>query len=152
MKTSSPWIINVAHAMPWWQRWLTWMGTTALWIFWIGLWKPVIARLIIFWHGPIIFGTVLQTVDELSPVSLTHAFFALVGTSTALLLWTFIPGRMRTYHHRVEVLGDYARHFHLNEDEIEFGRQSRVCTVHHDDHGAILSIEVNETDATLRTE
>ncbi len=152
MKNVSPWIINVAHAMPWWQRWLTWTGTAALWGFWISLWKPVITRLIIFWHGPIVFGTVLKTVNDLSPVSLPHAFFALVGTSTALLLWTFVPGRVRTYHHRVEVLGDYARHFHLDEQEIALGRQSQVCTVHHDDHGAILGVEINKNLESLTKE
>ncbi len=139
-----PIIINVSKRMGIGNRLLTGIGTAMLWLFWLSLWQPVIQQsqtlVANSRHSahPLIY--VLQGVNSLAPISLTHAFFALTGTASLLLLWTFMPGKARTYHHRVEVTGDYARYFNLLEQSIINGRQSQVCTVYHDEAGQITHI------------
>ncbi len=137
-----PLIINVSQQMSWPRRFLTWTATAALWIVWLMLWGPIWHQL----HGILQQGQhlrpVLHLMENMSPVSLPHAFFALLGTASTLLLWTFLPGRIRTYHHGVEILSDYARHFQLDEARIEQARQAQVVVVHHDDHGHIIDLEV----------
>ncbi len=139
-----PLIINVSQQMSWARRCLTWTATAALWIVWLLLWGPIWEQM----HGIIEQGQhlrpMLHMMQNMSPVSLSHAFFALVGTASTLLLWTFLPGRVRTYHHGVEILNEYARYFHLAEQDIAAARQAQIVVVHHDDDGHITQLQVRD--------
>ena len=145
-------IINASGEMSWSRRLLTWTSTTVLWGIWLYLWEPIghKFKLAMQGHQPH-FQPMMHVVSTLSPVSLTHALFALIGTTTTLLLWTFLPGKARTYHHGVEVLGDYARYFQLSESSIKAARESQICIVHHDDEGKITSIETRATGSMKAT-
>ena len=83
----------------------------------------------------------IEVLDVITPVSLEHSIIALVGTSALLLLWSLLPSRGVTHAHAVQGLDDYSDYFDLDAGEIIAGRESRVCVVHHDDHGNIVGIE-----------
>jgi poly-beta-1,6-N-acetyl-D-glucosamine biosynthesis protein PgaD len=86
------------------------------------------------------FQPTLKLLASCSPVDLQGSVVALAGTSGTLLLWNLLPAR-KACAPEVHSLGDYARHFELPEQELQAGRETSVCVVHHDDDGRIIRIE-----------
>jgi poly-beta-1,6-N-acetyl-D-glucosamine biosynthesis protein PgaD len=135
-------IINARSDLSWRRRLLSDVVTAAMWAFWILLWWPVFRKLyhVIRLHEGLAKGAI-QVFRTITPISLTHSSIALLGTCALLLLWTLLPTRRLTHPHDVQTLDDYAEYFELDEAEIIAGRNSRICVVHHDEHGQIVSIE-----------
>ncbi len=135
-------IINARGDLSWRRRLLSDLATAGLWAFWIVLWWPVFRKLyhVIRLHRGLSKGAI-EVFRTITPISLTHSSIALLGTCALLLLWTLLPTRKLTHAHALQTLEDYADWFDLDEREIVAGRESRICVVHHDEHGEITRIE-----------
>ena len=57
-----------------------------------------------------------------------------------LILWTLLPIRKVRQAHTIVVKEEFARHFGLDEWEIEAGRANRLCIVTHDEGGNLVSV------------
>jgi poly-beta-1,6-N-acetyl-D-glucosamine biosynthesis protein PgaD len=138
-------IINARKELGWRRRLLSDVSTAALWGFWILLWLPVFRKLheVILLHVSL-EPAAIEVLDTITPISPVHSSIALIGTSVLLLLWTLLPMRQLTHAHGEQTLEDYAEYFELDEAEIVAGRDSRICVVHHDEHGQITSIETRD--------
>ncbi len=135
-------IINARGDLGWRRRLLSDLVTAAMWAFWLVLWLPVFYKLhqVIKLH--LYFeSAAIEVFDVITPISLTHSIIALLGTSGLLLLWTLLPTRKLTHAHGVQTLADYAEYFDLDKAVIVAGRGSRICVVHHDEHGNIQGVE-----------
>lgn len=136
-------IINERRQLGWRRRILSDVATLGLWLGWIYLWLPVFRKLIEeHRHHLQLEPMAIGVLDTIAPISPWHAAIALVGTSALLLLWRLLPTRQVTHAHTVESLDDYARYFGIDADVIRRAQASRVCIVHHDDHGVIDGIEI----------
>jgi len=135
-------VINARGEFSLWRRILSDLVTLLMWAGWLLLWLPVLVKL----HQVVALHmrfepAAIEVLDVITPVSLEHSIIALVGTSALLLLWSLLPSRGVTHAHAVQGLDDYSDYFDLDAGEIIAGRESRVCVVHHDDHGNIIGIE-----------
>ena len=135
-------IINARSDLSWRRRLLSDVVTALMWAGWILLWLPVFLklRMVIRLHLGLA-PAAIQVFETITPISLVYSSIALVGTSTLLLLWTLLPTRRITHAHGVQTLADYSEYFDLDESEIIASRDSRICVVHHDEHGNIEGIE-----------
>jgi len=135
-------IINARRDLGWRRRLLSDLVTAAMWGGWVLLWLPVFRKIInlIRLHADL-EPAAMQVLDTVTPISLSHSLVALVGTSALLMLWTLLPTRKLTHAHGVQQLADYAEFFDLPEAQIVAGQGSRICVVHHDEAGNIVSIE-----------
>lgn len=135
-------IINARGDLGWRRRLLSDVVTALMWAGWILLWLPVFLklRMVIRLHLGLA-PAAIQVFETITPISLVYSSIALVGTSTLLLLWTLLPTRRITHAHGVQTLADYAEYFDLDQSEIVASRDSRICMVHHDEHGNIEGIE-----------
>ena len=135
-------IINARKDLGWRRRLLSDLVTALMWVGWILLWLPVFRKLSLAIKLHMFFApAAIEVLDTLTPISLVHSLIALVGTSGLLMLWTLLPTRRLTHAHVVQSLEDYAGYFDLDEAEILADQSSRVCVVHHDEHGNIVGIE-----------
>ena len=136
-------IINARRDLGWRRRLLSDVLTAGLWVGWILLWIPVFRKLHQVIRLHLDFGLAAREVlDTVTPISLMHSMIALLGTSALLLLWSLLPTRRVGQAHEARTTLDYARHFDIDESEINAGRDSRICIVSHEDDGAITGIEV----------
>lgn len=133
-------IINLRDQLGWSRRIVSDVSTLALWGAWLWLCRPVLVGIAILFGSHAArhvhaagLGT-LQTAYVLESGGLI-----LAGTASALLLWN----RITTSHARPPRLGgrpDYAGHFGLSPAELERGRASSICVVHHDEQGRIVRL------------
>lgn len=135
-------IINARKHLPLHRRLLSDVVTALMWAGWIWLWLPVIRT----YHQLIRLGlnpgaAAEEVLESVSPVSLENSLLAVLGTSALLMLWALLPSHRTRTSHTVQNLQDYAEAFALEETEITAGQASRICTVHHDEHGHIIRIE-----------
>ena len=139
-------IINARRELGWRRRILSDVVTVVMWVGWIFLWMPVFRKL----HEVILLKmslepAAIEVLEAVDPVSIWHSLIALVGTCILLLLWTLLPTRRITRSHAKASLPDYTHYFRLDEAAIVTGYVSRISTVHHDDAGAITSVEPGQT-------
>jgi poly-beta-1,6-N-acetyl-D-glucosamine biosynthesis protein PgaD len=134
-------IIDARDRLPWHRRLWSEASTFLMWGAWLKLWFPVLRSL----ARSADFG-VLHRVSHLALSSAGSAHdlpryaFALAGTSGTLLLWNRLPAvKVTSPEPRSD--GDYARHFAIDERELESGRASSICVVHHDASGRVVRIE-----------
>ena len=138
-------IINARRSLRRRHRWLSDALTAGLWVGWVFLWLPVLRKLreVVRLHVDFELAA-REVLDTVTPISLTHALLALIGTAALLLLWSLLPKRKVAHAHASPTTADYARHFAIPEAEIEAGRDSRICVVAHDESGAVTGIRVVE--------
>lgn len=140
-------IINARDKIGLGRRLLSDVSTALMWLGWIWLWLPFARKLHEMLRLGIGFGpAAIEVLKTVSPVSWDHALLALTGTSGLLLLWSLLPTRKAQGAHEAQTLDDYAEHFGLEPEDIETGRDARVCVIHHDDHGHIIGIEPRQPD------
>ncbi|HEY2345338.1 MAG TPA: poly-beta-1,6-N-acetyl-D-glucosamine biosynthesis protein PgaD [Xanthomonadaceae bacterium] len=138
-------IINARSDLSWRRRLLSDVVTALMWGGWILLWLPVFRKLLQVIELHMSFTpAAIQVLDTLTPIPLAHSLIALLGTSALLMLWTLLPTRKLTHAHGVQTLEDYAEYFDLPEHDIVAGQDSRICVVHHDEHGNIVGIDARE--------
>ena len=138
-------IINARRDLGWRRRLASDVLTAGLWVGWALLWIPVFRKLQQVIRLHVHFGLAAREVlDTVTPISLMHSMIALLGTSALLLLWSLLPTRRVGQAHEARATLDYARHFGVDEAEIQRGQDSRICIVSHDDLGAITAIEVKQ--------
>lgn len=138
-------IINARSDLSWRRRLFSDVVTALMWGGWILLWLPVFRKLLQVIELHMSFTpAAIQVLDTLTPIPLGHALIGLLGTSALLMLWTLLPSRKLTHAHGVQALEDYAEYFDLDEGAILAGQDSRICVVHHDEHGNIVGIEPRE--------
>jgi poly-beta-1,6-N-acetyl-D-glucosamine biosynthesis protein PgaD len=134
-------IINARDRLLWHQRLWSDASTFLMWGIWLKLWVPVVQALA---RGTDF--SVLHRVSHLalssnaSANNLPRYAFALAGTSGTLLLWNRLPSVKATPPTAPSTV-DYARHFEIAEEELQSGRSSAICVVHHDESGRIVRIE-----------
>ena len=143
---ANPPIINARGELGRGRRLISDGATVAVWIGWILLWIPAFRvafrslreahRLHVDWDL-----AAQEAIDTITPVSLTHSALLVFGTCALLLLWSLIPNRKPAAVPMTETLEDEARRLQVPRQELQDGRDSRICVVHHDDDGAIHSIE-----------
>lgn len=136
-------IINARPQLDWRRRILSDVATVFLWIVWLYLWMPAFRKLQEVIRLRLSFEpAAIEVLEAVDPISISHSLLALVGTCTLLLLWTLLPKRRVTTTHALANLDDYADRFGLAPDLVTRGRDSRISTVHHDEDGAIVGIEI----------
>ena len=118
-------IIDEYHRRPLLDRIVSESATTFIWGGWAWL-----CRFHHFFNFRWLFAVV--------PPALEDPAVALISTSSALLLWNTIESD-RPVDKKLEA-ADYANHFGLTEQELIDGRNTKVCTVHHDEFGNIIKI------------
>jgi poly-beta-1,6-N-acetyl-D-glucosamine biosynthesis protein PgaD len=137
-------IINARRQLGWPRRILSDLATLALWMLWLYLWLPAFRKLEQVMHLRLSFEPaaveVLETVDPISP---RHSLEALVGTCALLLLWSMLPRRKVTHVHDETRLEEYAEASGVPVERLVRVQRSRVATVHHDDLGRIIAIDIN---------
>lgn len=136
-------IINARPQLDWRRRILSDVTTVLLWVIWLYLWMPAFRKLQEVIRLRLSFQpAAAEVLEAVNPISISHSLLALLGTCALLLLWTLLPKRRVTTTHAVADLRDYADRFSLAPDLVTRGRNSRISTVHHDENGAIVGIEV----------
>mgnify|MGYP006286532551 CR=1 FL=1 len=124
-------IIDNKSLVAWHRRVFTEVSTAALWVFWISLWKPVIHYGLHFSVAALISMSLL--IDD------RLIMFPLMGLTMILTVWGYgfsssvKPVKLDNV--------DYAEHFDLPEENLLKCKNSKVCVVHHDEHGKIINIE-----------
>lgn len=142
MVESRPPIINARRELGRGRRLVSDVATLLLWFGWILLWIPTLHTLREAHRLKVDWGLAAQeAVDTITPISLTHSALLVLGTCGLLLLWSLIPNRKPAAVPVTETLEDEARRLQVPRQELQDGRDSRICVVHHDDDGAIHSIE-----------
>ena len=135
-------IINVSRDLGWRRRLGSSAFTFALWFGFALLWLPVYRKLLEVIHLRRSFEPaaleVLEVVDPLSP---WHSMLVLVGTCTLLLLWSLLPSRSASTIVAVESPENLAAGFGFSPEAIASAQASRLCVVHHDEHGQIMGLE-----------
>jgi len=134
-------IINARDRLPWHRRLWTDASTFLMWGIWLKLWIPVLgmaARAADF--GILHRVTHLAHASTGSAHDLPRYAFALAGTSGTLFLWNRLPA-VKVSTPAAPSTVDYARHFEVAAQELESGRDSSICVVHHDASGRIVRIE-----------
>jgi poly-beta-1,6-N-acetyl-D-glucosamine biosynthesis protein PgaD len=138
-------IINARRELGWRRRLFSDVLTAGLWFGWFLLWIPVFRKLHQVIRLRLDFGLAAREVlYTVTPISLVNSMIALLGTSALLLLWSMLPKRRIGQAHEARTTLDYARHFGIEEAEINMGRDSRICVISHDDDGAITGIEAKQ--------
>jgi poly-beta-1,6-N-acetyl-D-glucosamine biosynthesis protein PgaD len=141
-------IIQARHRLRWHQRLLSDASTALLWSAWVWLWMPLV-------RGYAALGAriypVLAKVHVLGSAEdgLQYSVAALLGASGTLIVWNRIAGG-RAGTAPAPTLREYARHFHVPEQELRAGREATVCVVHHDEHGRIVRLEAREPARAAR--
>lgn len=137
-------IINARRQLGWRRRILSDLATLALWVLWLYLWLPTFRKFRQVVHLRLSLEPaarqVLQTLDPISP---RHSLEALVGTCALLLLWTMLPRRKVTHAHDETRLEEYAAAAGVPVERLVRVQRSRIATVHHDDAGRIVAIDIN---------
>lgn len=142
-------IIDARSQLRWHRRLFSDASTALAWGCWLWLWRPVLSAL--SWAVGVRMGmqhTVIKLLSLGAPVTVGDTAMALVGTSGALLLWSQLSARKHPVVRSPE-MPEYAAHFGVTPNELQHGRNSQVCTVHHDDQGRILRLEVHEQEYAL---
>lgn len=137
-------IIDARHRLRWHQRLFSDATTAMLWGAWLWLWRPVLH--LFAWVGGLGMSAAPALTKFLAsqPMpDLQSSVAALAGTSGTLLLWNLLPAR-RAASPEACTVHDYARHFELPAELIAERRDSKVCVVHHDEHGRIVHIETRD--------
>ena len=141
MAESRPPIINARHELGRGRRLASDIATLLLWIGWILLWIPALNTLRDAHRLNVDWGLAAQeAVDTITPISLSHSALLVLGTCALLLLWSLIPNRKPAVP-QTETLEEESLRLQVPREELQDGRDSRICVVHHDDDGAIRSIE-----------
>lgn len=139
---NGPLIINVSRQLGWRRRLASRATTLALWLGFSLLWMPVALKLHEVVQQRLAFEPaaieVLETVDPLSP---WHSLVALLGTCTLLLLWSLLPSRSADAAREAESPEALAAGFGLDPVLVAKAQESRICVVHHDDHGRVIGLE-----------
>ena len=132
-------IIDLRHQRPWYRRYFSRTTTAVLWAAWLLLWRPFL-----------LVGVLIELKQEYLLRHITAALgsgveqglITLAICVCGLLLWRKLPAKRVKQKHVVEkALPDYARYFELSSNEIMEGRQQKVSTVYHDEHGKIIAVK-----------
>lgn len=136
-------IINARRQIGWRRRLFSDTATAALWIGWVYLWIPVVGKFhqIIRAHLNL-ETTAMEVLETVAPIPVANSVVALLGTSALLMLWSLLPKRRVTHAHAGVAIEDHAQFFGLDPQEIQAGRDSRICVVTHDEKGAFVQIAV----------
>ncbi|PNS08552.1 poly-beta-1,6-N-acetyl-D-glucosamine biosynthesis protein PgaD [Solilutibacter silvestris] len=141
MVEARPPIINARRELGRGRRMLSDVATLLLWVGWILLWIPALHTLREAHRLNVDWGLAAQeAVDTITPISLTHSALLVLGTCALLLLWGLLPNRKPAVP-KTETLEEESLRLQVPRQELQDGRDSRICVVHHDDDGAINSIE-----------
>lgn len=134
-------IINVRRQLRWRHRLFSDAGTLALWTAWLWLCRPAVLG------AAGMMGVALGmkrpargTLAANALPSFEEMALLLIGVSALLLLWNRLS-RVPAVRPRVNLLPDFEHHFGLSGEVITAARDSRRCTVHHDELGRIVAIE-----------
>jgi biofilm PGA synthesis protein PgaD len=135
-------IINKRHELPRTKRIFWDFITVLLWLGWIYLWKPLI---IVFYKILIL----KANPDEISDVILTNigvipfykVLFMLIATPVVLFILSRLSRHVSPTEHLLYKPSEYADYFHVNNIQLEKCVKSQFVTVHHDEHGHIISLD-----------
>jgi poly-beta-1,6-N-acetyl-D-glucosamine biosynthesis protein PgaD len=134
-------IIDVRRQLGWQRRISSDASTLLLWATWLWLCRPLfvaIATLLDSHVAPRLRAARLAVFG--TPLELEYSVLMLAGTSLTLLAWTSLTKR-HVLRPETSTLPDYAGHFDLPPIDVQRGRASSICMVHHDEHGRIVSVE-----------
>lgn len=134
-------IINIRRQLRWQQRLFSDAGTLALWSTWLWLCRPAVLGAAGMMG--VAFGMKRPARGTLAANALPsfeEMALLLIGVSALLLLWNRLS-RVPAVRPRVNQLPDFEHHFGLSGQLITAARDSRSCTVHHDEQGRIIAIE-----------
>jgi poly-beta-1,6-N-acetyl-D-glucosamine biosynthesis protein PgaD len=135
-------IINARAQLHWQRRLVSDATTAAAWGFWLWLWRPVVSTLSWLFGARLgLQQTALKLLSVGAPITVADTVMALFGTSGALLLWNRLAVRKQQPASAINP-AEYARHFGIAEQDVQRTRESQICTVHHDDQGRIVELEI----------
>ena len=136
-------IINARRKLSWRRRIGSDAATALLWAVWIYLCWPVIEKLYEVVRLQLALEpAAIEVLETADPISLQHSLVALIGTCAALMLWTLMPKRKVTHPHTANTLDDYAETFAIPADSLDRAQHSRITTVHCDEEGEIVQLEI----------
>lgn len=118
-------IIDLYSKRPFFQRFVSESATTFIWGSWAWLCKL---------HHFFQFRFLLLGI----PNAVADPAVALISTSSMLMLWNTINNPTPTY--KQLSTEDIANHFNISTEQLNEGRNSQVCVVHHDEYGNIVAI------------
>jgi poly-beta-1,6-N-acetyl-D-glucosamine biosynthesis protein PgaD len=127
----NPLIIENRSLVAWHRRVFSDVSTTLLWVWWIMLWKPVL-------HYGLHF-SVLAIVSVGIMIDDRAIAYPLAGLCTILTLWNYVTKTSSAP--TVPETINYAEHFDISEQDMLVYTNSKICVVHHDEHGKIVNIE-----------
>ena len=126
-------IIDNQSLVAWHRRIFSNVSTTAMWIFWFSLWRPVL-------HFGLKKISLLALLSAGLIVDDKEYAIPLLALATALPLWNWIA---KSTAEPVTVDNiDYAKHFDFTPEDMLHYQNSKVTVVHHNEHGRIINIEV----------
>lgn len=118
-------IIDLYNKRPFFQRFVSESSTTFIWGWWAWICRfHHFFSFRLFWLGV--------------PKAMGDDVVALVSTSSMLMLWSSINNPSPTI--KQLTTEDIANHFNISTEQLNEGRNSQVCVVHHDVYGNITSI------------
>lgn len=135
-------IINKRHELPLAKRLLWDTATVLLWIGWIYLWKP----LFLVFYKIVTLDASMEDIsavifDQISAVTFWHAIVMLVTTSVVLFILSWLNRHVGPSKHLIYESTEYANYFKVNDIQLRQCIDSQLVTVHHDNHGHIVSLE-----------
>ena len=134
-------IINARDRLAWHQRFFSDASTVVMWGVWLKLWYPVLRA---FGKVPYLDTlarrTLRMAVASAAGVGVEHYAAAVVGASGTLLVWSHLPS-FKSCEPAEPTAIDYAEHFGLSVTELQVGRESAICVVHHDESGRIVRVD-----------
>ena len=135
-------IINKRHEMPRSKVWL-WDGITILlWVGFFYLWLPVLHIFYRIITAEVPAEEISDWIyDNIHSVTFVHGIEVLVITPIVLFILSWLRRHKGPSEHIVYKNDDYARHFKLEERQLETCFESQLVTVYHDDHGQITALD-----------
>lgn len=134
-------IINARRELRWHLRVVSDVSTLGLWAAWLWLCRPLFGAVATMCGAHL--GSRYTTVGyafSCTPATIEWSAMVLAGASVILLLWNQITAR-QALRPRLGSTPDYACHFGLSLQDVQDGRDSSVCVVHHDESGRIVQIQ-----------
>ena len=132
-------IIDLRHQRPWYRRYFSKTTTAIMWAAWLLLWRPFVLVWVLI---ELKQEHLLRHLTAALRYGVEQGLIALAVCVCGLLLWRLLPAkRVKSKHAVTKTLTDYARYFELPSQEIAEGRQQKVTTVYHDEHGKIVAVK-----------
>jgi len=134
-------IINARRELHWHRRLASDVTTLGLWAAWLWLCRPLFGAVATMCGAHIgnrytTFGYAISC----TPATIEFSAMVLAGASVILMLWNQVTAR-RALRPRLGSSQDHAAHFGLSAQDVQHGRDSSVCVVHHDESGRIVQIQ-----------